>query len=56
MKELDKLDLFGSVKKLIEDSRRNIALAVNAEITFLHYQVGKRINQEILRDSRAEYG
>ena len=56
MKELEKSDLAGSVKQLIEESRINIALAVNSEITLLHYRVGQKINQEILRDGRAEYG
>lgn len=56
MKELEKSDLARSVKQLIEESRRNIALAVNSEITLLHYRIGQKINQEILQDGRAEYG
>lgn len=44
------------IKSLIEQSRQNAALAVNAEITLLYWKVGKRINDEILGNERAEYG
>lgn len=33
-----------------------MALSVNAEITLLYWKVGKRINDEILGNERAEYG
>lgn len=56
MNELENMALLTAVKQLIEESRRNVALAVNEEITLLHYHVGRHINQEILRDNRAEYG
>jgi len=44
------------IKKLIEQSRQNAALAVNAEITLLYWHIGKRIKTEILGDERAGYG
>jgi hypothetical protein len=44
------------IKLLIEQSRQNVAVAVNAEITLLYWNIGKRINQEILNFNRAEYG
>lgn len=44
------------IKTLIEQSRQNVALAVNAEITLLYWKVGKRINNEVLGNERAEYG
>jgi len=44
------------IKKLIEKSRQNVALAVNAEITLLYWHIGKRINGEVLKNNRAEYG
>lgn len=52
MKEL----IVGDIKTLIEQSRQNVALAVNAEITLLYWKVGKRINDEVLGNERAEYG
>ena len=44
------------IKKLIEQSRQNVALAVNAEITLLYWHIGKRIKTEIIGNERAEYG
>lgn len=44
------------IKQLIEESRQNVAVAVNAELTMLYWNIGKRINSEILRNERAEYG
>jgi hypothetical protein len=49
-------DLFESVVALIEQSRKLVALTVNREVTLLNWQVGKSINQELLREQRAEYG
>ncbi|MCF2486920.1 YhcG family protein [Dyadobacter sp. CY347] len=49
-------ELISSVKLLIKESRARVAVAVNAEITMLYYQIGKRINDDVLRNDRAEYG
>ncbi len=49
-------DLFQSVVALIEQSRKQVALTVNREVTLLYWQVGKAINQELLQEQRAEYG
>jgi predicted nuclease of restriction endonuclease-like (RecB) superfamily len=49
-------EIFDEIKSLIEDSRQQIAITVNATMTMLYWQIGKRINQEILKDQRAEYG
>ena len=43
------------IKTLIEQSKRNVALAINSEITALYWHVGNRINSEILQNERAEY-
>ena len=37
-------------------SKQQTAVAVNATITMLYWQVGNRINTEILKTQRAEYG
>jgi len=44
------------IKRLIETSRQNVALTINSEITLLYWNIGKRINDEILENSRAGYG
>jgi hypothetical protein len=48
--------LFEQVKTLIEQSRRNVAVSVNAELTLLYWHVGKAISQDLLANKRAEYG
>jgi predicted nuclease of restriction endonuclease-like (RecB) superfamily len=48
--------LFCGIKTLIDQSRQNIALAVNAEITALYWHIGRRIKDDVLSGERAEYG
>ncbi|GHU19324.1 DUF1016 domain-containing protein [Spirochaetia bacterium] len=48
--------LYQDVKTLIEQSRQRAASAINAEISLLYWNVGKRIKVDILKDERAEYG
>lgn len=48
--------LIGEIKSLIDQSRRNVAMTVNAEITLLYWYIGNRINTEVLKNERAEYG
>jgi predicted nuclease of restriction endonuclease-like (RecB) superfamily len=48
--------LISELKELITNSREQVALAVNSAITVLYWQIGKRINDEILKNKRAEYG
>ena len=49
-------NLFSEIKQLIEEARQNVAVAVNATTTLLYWNVGERINREILGNKRAEYG
>ncbi len=44
------------IKLLIEQSKQQIAVTVNATISALYWQIGLRINSEILNNQRAEYG
>ncbi len=48
--------MFAEIKTLIEQSKQQVAIAVNSTMTMLYWQIGKRINQEILKEKRAEYG
>jgi predicted nuclease of restriction endonuclease-like (RecB) superfamily len=48
--------LFNDIKSLIDSARQRAAVAVNAELTLLYWQVGQRINTEILKGARAVYG
>jgi predicted nuclease of restriction endonuclease-like (RecB) superfamily len=51
-----KTQLLGDIQQLIEESRNRIAIEVNSTITMLYWQIGTRINKELLKDKRAEYG
>ena len=55
-KEEPKEILFIKIKQLIEKSKREVAVSVNATMSMLYWQIGKRINEEILKNDRAEYG
>lgn len=49
--------LFSSIRQLIEESRQQAAVVVNATMSMLYWQIGKRINEEIKGQNRSEtYG
>lgn len=48
--------LFTDIKKLIEGSRNNVAQTINTELTVIYWNIGNRINDDILNNQRAEYG
>ena len=48
--------LASEIKTLIEQSKQQVSVAINATITMLYWQVGNRISTEMLKEQRAEYG
>lgn len=42
--------------KMIEAARQQVAIAANAALTTLYWQLGRRVRTEILEGRRAEYG
>jgi predicted nuclease of restriction endonuclease-like (RecB) superfamily len=48
--------LFDDVKSLIASARARAAASVNAELSLLYWQVGRRIRDDVLRGERGEYG
>ena len=54
--EIETTSLFSDIKHLIEASKNNVAVSVNAEMTLLYWNIGRRINNEVLQNERAEYG
>jgi len=49
--------LYNEISELIEQSKSNVAVAVNYSMTMLYWQIGKRINEEIAHLSNSEmYG
>ncbi len=49
-------ELFVAIKTVIEKGREEVAIAVNSGLTAIYWQIGKRINEEILNNKRADYG
>jgi hypothetical protein len=41
---------------MIDQTRENIAVTVNSQLTMLYWHLGKRVRKEILNNQRAEYG
>jgi predicted nuclease of restriction endonuclease-like (RecB) superfamily len=61
MSDLEKFNvendtLLQELSVLIEESKQHVSRVVNSAITLLFWRVGKRINEEILNNERAEYG
>ena len=48
--------LLADIRTLIEQARATVAVAVNAGLTMLYWQIGKRLREEVLKGRRAEYG
>lgn len=48
--------LLVDVRHLIDAARQQVASVINAELTRLYWQIGRRINSELLQGQRAEYG
>lgn len=48
--------LFHELSKIIEQSQQQIAYQANSTLTMLFWEIGRRINNDILRNRRAGYG
>jgi len=48
--------LFRELSLLIEKSKQKVVSQVKSTVNLLFWQIGKRINDEILHSKRAEYG
>lgn len=49
-------NLFNEIKQIIEEARNAVGRTVNVGITIMNWNVGRRINEEVLKSKRAEYG
>jgi len=49
-------DIFSDVREMILTARQQVAQVVNAGLTLLYWNIGQRIQQDILKNKRAEYG
>jgi hypothetical protein len=48
--------LFSDLRQMIEDARKAVSQTVNLGMTLLYWNIGKRINEDVLEYKRAEYG
>jgi predicted nuclease of restriction endonuclease-like (RecB) superfamily len=48
--------LIGDIRSLIEQTRGTVAQTVNSALVLMNWHIGKRINDEILKNKRADYG
>jgi hypothetical protein len=49
-------NLLNELSQLIEQSKKQISVQANSVLTILFWQIGHKINQNILQNMRAEYG
>jgi len=56
MSPLPTNDIYISIKRLIEQTKNNVAVSVNSALTMMYWQIGKYIDDEILQNRRADYG
>ena len=52
----DVVTLLGDLRQLINEARERAAVAVNRELTLMHWHIGDRIRRDILQEERAPYG
>jgi hypothetical protein len=52
----DSLDIVQEISALIEESKQQVVRTANSALTLLFWQVGNRINEEVLKNERAQYG
>ena len=48
--------LYKDLSTLIEKSKQKVISQVKTTVNLLYWQIGKRINDEILNNKRADYG
>ena len=48
--------LLGDIRRLIEQSRQQLAVTVNSALTLLYWHIGQRIRTDVLGSERAAYG
>ncbi len=52
----NEVPLLAEIKLLIEESKQRVAVTVNATMSMLYWEIGNKINSNVLNNKRAEYG
>lgn len=55
-KFIENKSLLEDLKNLIVSTKEQVAVSVNSSLTLMYWQIGFKINEDILKNSRAEYG
>jgi predicted nuclease of restriction endonuclease-like (RecB) superfamily len=53
---IENKNLVKQLKSLIASTKEQVAVSVNSSLTLMYWQIGYKINEDILKNSRAEYG
>lgn len=53
--EIEK-SLFNDLALIIEQGKQQVVVQVNSVLTITYWHIGKKINDHILKNERAEYG
>lgn len=49
-------NLMSDLRQIIDEARIHMASIANYELTMMYWHIGERINRDVLRNERAEYG
>jgi len=49
-------ELINDLRQIIESARSHVATTANYEVTMMNWNIGNRINRDVLNYERAEYG
>jgi uncharacterized protein DUF1016 len=49
-------NLFSDIKQIVDESRNLVAQTVNSTLSATYWHIGKRVNEEVLGNKRADYG
>ncbi len=50
------VELINDLRQIIDSARTNVAATANYELTAMYWNIGNRINRDVLNNERAEYG
>ena len=55
-KGLVPIELINDLRQIIDSARSHVAATANYEVTMMNWNIGNRINRDVLNNERAEYG
>ena len=50
------IELIDDLRQIIDSARSHVAATANYELTAMYWNIGNRINRDMLNNERAEYG